>query len=256
MPISATGISSRSPFLRHSPSAIDTAMIPKKAVKSARAVESPAPTSAAPGLSATQAIAGSSQIVAGETAPVSAVRERFVVTSDVLKLTFDTEGGSLIQTEYLKHRDLTDQTRNFVVLDQGKDRVYVAQTGLIAGASGGSFPTHKTVMAIKSSERELKDGSNELTVKFESPDVGGVRLTKTYTIKRGHYDLTVRHDVLNGGKDQVAPQLYFQLVRDGNKLAGESSFYSTFTGPAVYTEAKKYQQVKPSRVKINHLCPS
>ena len=40
------------------------------------------------------------------------------------------------------------------------------------------------------------------------------------------------------------PQLYLQLVRDGNKPAGESSFYSTFTGPAVYTEAKKYQKVE------------
>ena len=88
-------------------------------------------------------------------------------------------------------------------------------------------------MTVASAERELKDGSNELMVKFESPEVGGVRLLKTYTLKRGSYDLGVKHEVVNRGKDQVAPQLYFQLVRDGNKLAGESSFYSTFTGPAV-----------------------
>jgi YidC/Oxa1 family membrane protein insertase len=34
-----------------------------------------------------------------------------------------------------------------------------------------------------------------------------------------------------------------QIVRDGNKPPGESSFYSTFTGPAVYTDAKKYQKI-------------
>jgi YidC/Oxa1 family membrane protein insertase len=33
-------------------------------------------------------------------------------------------------------------------------------------------------------------------------------------------------------------------VRDGNKPLGESSFYSTFTGPAVYTDNKKYQKVE------------
>jgi YidC/Oxa1 family membrane protein insertase len=33
------------------------------------------------------------------------------------------------------------------------------------------------------------------------------------------------------------------LVRDGNKLEGESAFYSTFTGPAVFTNEKKYQKV-------------
>jgi YidC/Oxa1 family membrane protein insertase len=33
-------------------------------------------------------------------------------------------------------------------------------------------------------------------------------------------------------------------VRDGNKPEAESAFYSTFTGPAVYTDAKKYQKVE------------
>ena len=54
----------------------------------------------------------------------------------------------------------------------------------------------------------------------------------------------MRHEVINTGTAPVTPQLYLQLVRDGNKLPGESSFYSTFTGPAVYTEAKKYHKVE------------
>ena len=49
--------------------------------------------------------------------------------------------------------------------------------------------------------------------------------------------------MVNTGTAPVSPQLYMQLVRDGNKPPGESSFYSTFTGPAVYTEAKKYHKV-------------
>ena len=58
---------------------------------------------------------------------------------------------------------------------------------VIIGLIGGSFPTHKTAMAF-SGERTLKDGANELVVKFESPDLGGVKLVKTYTIKRGAYE--------------------------------------------------------------------
>ena len=73
--------------------------------------------------------------------------------------------------------------------------------------------------------------------------MGGVRLVKTYTLKRGAYVVDVRHEVINAGGQAVNPQLYVQLVRDGNKPAGESSFYSTFTGPAFYTEAKKFQKV-------------
>jgi YidC/Oxa1 family membrane protein insertase len=91
--------------------------------------------------------------------------------------------------------------------------------------------------------RTLAEGSQELVVRFESPELSGVKLIKTYTLTRGAYAMAVKHEVVNVGSVPVSPQLYLQLVRDGNKPPGESSFYSTFTGPAVYTEAKKYQKV-------------
>jgi YidC/Oxa1 family membrane protein insertase len=184
--------------------------------------------------------------VPGISAPVTAVapRERIVVSTDVLKLTFDTEGGSLVQAEFVKHIDMADKVKNFVLLDESKERTYVAQSGLIAGATGGTFPTHKVVMTAAPGDRVLKDGNDELVVKFESPEVGGVKLVKTYTLRRGNYAMVVKHEVVNNSTVAVSPQLYVQLVRDGNKPVGESSFYSTFTGPAVYTEAKKYEKVE------------
>ncbi len=185
---------------------------------------------------------------------VATPRERLVVTTDVLKLTLDTEGGSLVQAEFVKHIDMADKTKNFILLDESKDRTYVAQTGLIAGSAGapaGTFPTHKTIMSVAPGERALKDGSNQLVIKFESPEQGAVRLVKTYTLTRGSYAIAVKHEVVNNGTTAVSPQLYLQLVRDGNKPAGESSFYSTFTGPAVYTEAQKYQKVEFTDIEKN-----
>jgi YidC/Oxa1 family membrane protein insertase len=185
-------------------------------------------------------------------APAIAARERFTVTTDVLKLTFDSEGGSLVQTEFVKHIDMADKAKTFILMDESKDRTYVAQSGLIAGAAGGGvFPTHKTGMAVLPGERTLKDGVKEVVVKFESPDIAGVKLVKTYTLTRGAYAMAVKHEVVNNSASAVAPQLYMQLVRDGNKPAGESSFYSTFTGPAVYTEAKKYQKVEFTDIEKN-----
>ena len=98
-------------------------------------------------------------------------------------------------------------------------------------------------MTLKPGPRELAEGQNELNVVFESPDLGGVKLVKTWTLKRGDYAIGLKQEVVNTGSAAVNPQLYLQLTRDGNKPAGESSFYSTFTGPAVYTEAKKYHKV-------------
>ncbi|HEY1103890.1 MAG TPA: membrane protein insertase YidC [Burkholderiaceae bacterium] len=173
----------------------------------------------------------------------AAAREKVEITTDVLKLTFDTEGGTLVHSELLRHVDSINRGHNVVLFDESKDRVYLAQTGLVAGTAGGSFPTHKTVMALVPGERTLKDGASELVLRFESPDVGGVKLAKTYTLRRGAYDIAVKHEIVNTGSAPVAPQLYLQLVRDGNKPPGESSFYFTFTGPAIYTDAKKFHKL-------------
>src|SRR5437868_4816379 len=89
-------------------------------------------------------------------------REQITVTTDLLRMTFDSEGGTIVRTEFLKQAG-NGQTGTFVLLEEGPGRVYVAQSGLI----GGAFPTHKTPMTV-SGERELKDGANELSVKFES----------------------------------------------------------------------------------------
>jgi YidC/Oxa1 family membrane protein insertase len=175
-------------------------------------------------------------------------REKVTIQTDVLKLTLDSEGGSVVKAEFTKHLDMFDKAKNFVLLDDNKDRVYLAQTGLIAGEAGGSFPTHKTVMTIMPGERSLKDGENELVIRFESPEVGGLKLLKTFTLKRGSYAIDVKHEVVNVGASATSAQLYLQLVRDGNKPPGESSFYFTFTGPAIYTEAKKYQKVEFSDI--------
>ena len=172
------------------------------------------------------------------------VKELVVVTTDVLKLTFSTEGGSIAGAEFVKYVDKADKSKNFVLLDESKDRFYVAQTGLIGAAGSAAMPNHKTVMTLAAGERTLKDGADELVLRFESPELGGVKLIKTYTVKRGAYDVGVKHELVNNSAVAVAPQVYLQLVRDGNKPPGESSFYSTFTGPAVYTSAKKYQKVE------------
>jgi YidC/Oxa1 family membrane protein insertase len=183
-------------------------------------------------------------------APSSTPKERFEVTTDVLKLTLDTEGGSLVRAELLKYADSQDKSKNFVLLDDSKDRVYVAQSGIVAGSTGGAFPTHKTVMTA-SGAHALKDGENELVITFTSPDVGGIKLVKTYTLRRGAYDIAVKHELINTSSTAQSPQLYLQLVRDGNKPAGGSSFYSTFTGPAIYTDAKKFEKVDFSDIKKN-----
>jgi len=176
-------------------------------------------------------------------------REIIQITTDVLKVDFDTEGGNVVRTEFLKHTDVNRPGHNVVLLDNSPERIYMAQTGLISSVPGVNLPTHKTIMTARSGARAMKGNDKTLSLVFESAPQGGVQLIKTYTFKAGDYAIDVKHDIVNTSNQDVAPQLYYQLVRDGNKPAGESSFYSTFTGPAIYTEAKKYQKVEFADIK-------
>ncbi len=178
---------------------------------------------------------GSAQLP-GAAGASAAKRELIEVSTDLFNVRFDTEGGSIVQTSFTKL--LNNDKRPLVLLDDSAERRYMAQTGLI----GGDFPNHKSSMRF-SGERQMAEGQDSLSVRFESDAVGGVKLVKTYTFKRGSYAIGVKNEVINAGSAAVQPQLYMQLVRDGNKPEGESQFYSTFTGPAIYTEAAKYQKV-------------
>ena len=224
------------------PSAVNTSAAPaaqNPPTNGAASVPSP--------VAASTATAGPSAVPLSTSASgalAASKRDKLAVSTDVFSLTFDTEGGSLVKSSFNKFKDTTDKNAGFVLLDESAGRVYVAQTGLIAASGGAAMPTHKTVLTAVPGERTLATGQNELQVKFESQDIGGIKLVKTYTLKRGAYDIAVRHDIINSGSVAVSPQLYMQLVRDGNAPLGESSFYSTFTGPAVYTEAKKYQKIE------------
>jgi YidC/Oxa1 family membrane protein insertase len=221
---------------------------PKPEAAAPASTAAPAPVVSANGVPTATASTPTSPGQVPSAAPTASAtpREKIEVVTDVLKLSFDTEGGSLVRSEFTRHADFVDSNKPFVFLDQSASRVYMAQTGLI----GGDFPTHKTPMKF-SGERSLKEGQNELAVRFESEGTNGVKLIKTYTLQRGSYAIAVKHEVVNTGTAPVSPQLYLQLVRDGNKPAGESAFYSTFTGPAVYTEAKKYQKVEFSDIEKN-----
>ncbi len=175
-------------------------------------------------------------------APVVAA-EKVTITTDVVKATIDTVGGSLVRLELLKHTDQNDTSRNVLLFDQSAKRLYLAQTGLITNQPGVQLPNHLTAMKVLTSERTLADGTAQVELKLESPAIDGRRLVKTYTFKRGDYVVGVKHEVFNEGNAPVNPQLYLQLARDGNPPEGESSFYFTFTGPALYTEASKFTKV-------------
>ena len=169
--------------------------------------------------------------------------EQVTISTDVVRATIDSVGATLARVELLKQFDPFDRSKSVVLLDRSASRLYLAQTGLVPPAGGTGLPNHHTPMHALAGERSLAPGKNELTVAFESEPVGGVKLVKTYTFRRGDYVIDVQHRIVNAAPTPINPRLYLQLVRDGNDPPGGSSLYFTFTGPAIYTESSHYKKI-------------
>lgn len=207
----------------------------------------------------TTAAAGDVKVPADSKAVASEVNvtitQPVVVTTDLFKITFDANGASVARAELLKERQTPDwKTRglpglilgeeeqqdagNVVLFDTSAQHVYKAETGLV----GGNFPNHRTAFRLISDTLDMKEGQDTLNVSFAASQ-GNVELIKTYVFHRGHYGIDVKHEVRNKGNVAISPSVYIQLTRDDGKVASDSAFYNTFTGPAAYTEAEKFQKI-------------
>jgi len=226
---------------------------PAQTAKAPEAKKSDAPAAAA-AATAAAAVPGAG---AADAVPFKA--ERITITTDVIRADIDTQGGVIRRLELLKYKENShpgwfggcfglfkwcepgDNSKNVVLfdVDAGTGKTYLGRTGLI-GAPG--LPNHTTGFVAKPGPRMLND-ANQVQLVLES-EAGGVKLTKTFTFKRGDYVVDVRHDVTNTGAAPVSPTLYLQLAHDGNKPAGDSFFNSSYTGPTLYTEEKHYEKLK------------
>lgn len=208
----------------------------KKADSNAGLPEVPVETAVVPGETETTAAP-----VAAEVRKTVSEKQSELVTieTDVLKAKVTSEGGVFQYLELLKYPDTVDEEKDMVLFDSAPPHIYLAQTGLI----GGAYPNHATRFRIHPGDHSLAEGKDEIRLVMDA-EQSGVRLTKTYTFKRGSYIINVDQKVTNLTGEPIDASLYLQLLRDSSRPEGQSRFISTFTGPAVYSQEDKFQKLK------------
>ncbi|UCF24337.1 MAG: membrane protein insertase YidC, partial [Ralstonia sp.] len=184
---------------------------------------------------ATEAAAAGTQAAPATGAATQApASEKIVVTTDVVRATIDTAGAIVSKLELLTQKD--HDGNPMVLFDRSMERTYLARSGII----GGDFPNHTTLFTASAGPRDL-GAAGDVSITLTA-DKGGAKLVKTYVFKRGSYVIDTRFDVTNDGTAPINPTLYMELARDGGSVE-QSRFYSTFTGPAVYTDTDHYHKI-------------
>jgi len=205
---------------------------PAPSVASTQTSAAPTPSQAmnlpAPGVTAT---------------PASAALQRgprAVVETDVLRAEIDGMGGDIRGLQLLRYREAEDKNKILDLFEDSVTRPYVAQSGLI----GAGLPTHRSAFQLKPGTYRLAEGAKQLQVPLVWTDpASGVRVEKIYTFTRGSYRVDLSMRVTNGGAQPVDLTPYYRLMRHGEAPRGESFFLYTYTGPAFYTDARKFQKV-------------
>ncbi len=174
-------------------------------------------------------------------------KDTYVLKNKNLEITISSDGGSITKSRFLSQTDVKNNNEPISLLDQSKQRIYIAQSGLIGAEGNVSFPNHKTAM-IMTKNKSSENTNEEQIIEFSTDLENGIKLIKTFTLAADQYYVDIKHTVINQTKETVSPKLYVQIIRDGNKPEGESSFYSTFTGPAIYTQEKKYEKIEFSEI--------
>lgn len=193
-------------------------------------------------------------VAAGDAMPIS--QGRIKVSTDLLEVEFDLQGADIRAVTLKTHLARGDSSRAFRLMQDKAGAYFIAQSGLL----GAGLPNHTSVWTLESKLPDVQS-SGSVDVVFANRDTPGVVVKKSFNLKRGSYLVTQKIEVANATGADLPATAYFQFLRDSNPPEGESAGNMftgvvTYTGPAVYTDAKKFQKVDFSQIekgKQDHL---
>ncbi|AUG05052.1 membrane protein insertase YidC [Pseudomonas sp. S09G 359] len=187
---------------------------------------------------------------AGETnAPaevaVAASTDLIQIKTDVLDLAIDPQGGDVAKlTLPLYPRRQDHPEIPFQLFDNGGERVYQAQSGLIGTNGPDASATGRPIFSADKKSYQLADGQDQLVVDLKfSKD--GVNYIKRFTLKRGLYDIVVTYLIDNQSAQPWTGAMFAQLKRDASSDPSSSTATGTATylGAALWTSSEPYKKV-------------
>jgi len=168
---------------------------------------------------------------------------RVKIKTDLFEAEVDTVGGDLRSLLLLKHGEHDNPKKPLALFQDGAEHKYVAQTGLLKDGMP-NLPNYATLFKTDTNSLVLDAGQNSVSLRLEAPDVGGVKVAKIYTFKRGSYVIDVKYEITNGTAAPLSLFSYYRLVRDNSEPKGLMHVgASAFTGPALFTQEKKFQKI-------------
>ncbi len=182
-------------------------------------------------------------------APAEAVisaGQTIVISNDVLRLTLTSINADIRQAELLTYPiSLEQKNVPIKLLNDQPSHYFVAQTGLRSTAPDQVAAPE---FAATSNRFELSDGAQSLSVPLTWRDPSGVLVRKVYSLERGSFVVTVRHEVVNETAAEWRGYQYRQMQRVQPPKPSAFAFNNpelyAYVGGAVYSPDEKFEKLK------------
>jgi YidC/Oxa1 family membrane protein insertase len=166
------------------------------------------------------------------------------VRTDVLDVLISLQGGDIVRADLpLYPVDKSDPDTVVRLLNDSPQNRWQFQTG-VRDSADGPEANHLARFVADASEYTLSDGGETLEVKLRWAESGTLAVSKTYTFRRGRYNIDLAIDVENGAGETWNGVVYSQMVRTHNPV--ERSYLSvdtySYTGPVLY-DGDKYEKI-------------
>ena len=177
------------------------------------------------------------------TEPYSADRLITVTTSSI-KMWIDLEGGDVVRVLLPKFPvQIDDPDIPFVLLDQGQQRIYVAQSGLI-GADGTDSNGERPLFSSERTSYVLDQDELEVVLRA---DVAGNPVEKIFRFRTDDYLVDVEYRVVNNKTSPFEAGMFAQIKRDRLPPTLQESFFlapQPFYGGATTTLENRYEKLE------------
>ncbi len=171
--------------------------------------------------------------------------ELITVTTDLMVVKIDTNGGDIVEVDLLKHKDnVKDPNSVLRLLQNDNIRTYVAQSGLI-GPNGTDTSEGRPTFLVDQASFELGD-NNELNVDMSFRADNGVLITKRYSFNRDSYVINQTYLINNMSDAPWQAAMFGQIKRDSSKdpSASDSGMgMQSFLGIAATTNEERYMKL-------------
>jgi YidC/Oxa1 family membrane protein insertase len=224
---------------------------PTPSATSPQADATPAPAQppglgqAAPSLPQTQTTTpGTTPPAAADTRATDTTPQVVRVVTDVVDVDISLRGGEFVRLDLLQYAKRKGEPGLVRLFDKRPGMPeFVFQSGLTSGVVGGQ-PDHLARFTTPATEYRLQSGQDTLVVPLAWTGENGVTVTRTYTFRRGRYDVPIAYVIENHGTEPWRASSYLQLLRDepeADRSMFDPESYA-FHGPAVY-DGTKYRKL-------------